>query len=217
MNDVSEQLWWYVARSSGIVSWCLLAASVGLGITMSLRAAARRRGIRPSPTSSRLRANWLLDLHRFLGGVATIFVGVHVGAIVADSYVHFGPTDVLVPLASSWHPVAVAAGIVAMYLLLAVELTSLARNRLTRNPSTRWVWRFVHGASFPLFVLATLHGISAGTDASALWLRTAMLLSAAIVTVLCAVRILQGRYATAVPTRRPTRAVTPQDTSVRAT
>ena len=69
----------------------------------------------------------MLDVHRFLGGLAAVFVGVHVIGLLLDSFVAFGPTDVLVPLASSWHPVAVAWGIVAMYLLVAVELTSLGR------------------------------------------------------------------------------------------
>ena len=42
---------------------------------------------------------------------ATIFVGVHVGSIMLDSYTSFGPADVLVPFASSWHPLAVAWGV----------------------------------------------------------------------------------------------------------
>ena len=94
-----------------------------------------------------------------LGGLALVFTGVHVGAIVVDTYVHFGLVDVLVPFAAKWHPVAVAAGIGALYLLAAVELTSLLRARLPRV-----VWRRVHYASFPLFVFATVHGLTAGTD-----------------------------------------------------
>ena len=54
---------------------------------------------------------------------------------------------------------AVAWGVVAGYLLLAVELTSLARARLPKR-----AWRRVHTASFVLFVMATVHGLSAGTD-----------------------------------------------------
>src|SRR5205823_8781173 len=89
------------------------------------------------------------------------FTGVHVVAILADSFVHFSVMDVLVPLSSGWHPVAVAWGIVSMYLLAAVELTSLARRHLSKQ-----VWRGFHFLSFPLFALATIHGLSAGTDAT---------------------------------------------------
>jgi predicted ferric reductase len=169
------QLWWDTARAGGIVSWCLLAASVLWGLAMSTRT-----------VPGRVRPNWMLDLHRFLGGLAVVFVGVHVTSIVLDSYVHFGLADVLVPLASSWHPVAVTWGIVGLYLLLAVELTSLARHRLPRR-----AWRAVHALSFPLFATATIHGITAGTDRrNAIWQATVWTTSAAVV-VLTMVRLLQ--------------------------
>jgi len=145
------QLPWYIARSAGLVAWTLLAASVLWGLCMSTR--ARAFGHRPRPA-------WMLDLHRWLGGLATIFVGVHVLAILADSYVPFSLASVLVPFASHWRPSAVAWGVVGMYLLVAVELTSLARRQLPRR-----AWRAVHFASFPLFVAATAHAFMAGTDA----------------------------------------------------
>jgi DMSO/TMAO reductase YedYZ heme-binding membrane subunit len=169
------QLWWDTARAGGIVSWCLLAASVLWGLAMSTRT-----------VPGRVRPNWMLDVHRFLGGLAVVFVGVHVASIVLDSYVHFGLAEVLVPLASSWHPVAVAWGIVGLYLLLAVELTSLARRRLARR-----TWRAVHALSFPLFAMATIHGITAGTDrGNPVWQVTVWATSAAVV-VLTLVRLLQ--------------------------
>jgi hypothetical protein len=146
---VSSQLWWYVARAGGIVAWALLASSVVLGLFLSTR-------LRPLNA----RPVWTTDLHRFLGGLATIFVGVHVAAIMLDSYTSFGLGDVLVPFASAWHPLWVAWGIVGMYLLVAVELTSLARQRMPRK-----LWHAVHLASLPLFVVATVHFAGAGTDA----------------------------------------------------
>jgi methionine sulfoxide reductase heme-binding subunit len=146
---VTNQLWWYVARAGGIVAWILLAASVVLGLFLS----TRLRPLNAPPV-------WTTDLHRFLGGLATIFVGVHVAAIILDSYTSFGVADVLVPFASSWHPLWVAWGIVSMYLLLAVELTSLARARLPRK-----LWHAVHLLSLPLFAFSTVHFAGAGTDA----------------------------------------------------
>lgn len=145
---MSGTLPWYVARSSGLVAWGLLAGAVIWGLLMTSKVL---RG--------RVKNSWLLDLHRWLGGLALVFTGVHVGAILADSYVHFGLASVLVPLASRWHPVAVAWGIVSLYLLAAVEVTSLLRRRLSNR-----LWRRVHFLSFPLFVLSTVHGLTAGTD-----------------------------------------------------
>jgi methionine sulfoxide reductase heme-binding subunit len=169
------QLWWDTARAGGIVAWALLAASVVWGLVMSTKAAP-----------GRIRPNWMLDLHRFLGGLAVVFVGVHVASIVLDSYVQFGLAEVLVPLASSWHPVAVAWGIVGLYLLLAVELTSLARRRLPRR-----AWRAVHALSFPTFALATVHGLTAGTDRGNLLWQVVLWGTVAAVVFLTVVRLLQ--------------------------
>ncbi len=52
------------------------------------------------------------DQREYLGGLATIFTAVHVVSIRADTYVHFGPVQVLVPFTASWRPGAVAAGVV---------------------------------------------------------------------------------------------------------
>ncbi len=61
------------------------------------------------------------------------------------------------PLTGSWRPGAVAWGIVAMYLLVAVELTSLARARLPKR-----VWDWSHYIAFPLFLFASIHALTAG-------------------------------------------------------
>ena len=148
-----QQLWWYAARASGLVAWALLAASMLWGLALTTRAFAGWAAPR-----------WLLDLHRWLGGLAVVFVAVHLTSVVADSFVHFGVADLLVPLASRWRPGAVAWGVVAVYLLAAVEVTSLLRRNLP--PS---LWRVVHGLSFPLFVLATVHALLAGTDTAHAW------------------------------------------------
>ena len=145
---MNEQVYWYVARATGIVAWSLLSMAVLWGVLLSTRLVAQRA----TPA-------WLLDLHRFLGGLSVIFVGLHLAGLVADSYVHFGLADLLVPFASDWRPVAVGWGVVAFHLLLAVELTSLARKRIPAR-----LWRRVHASSFVLWVLATMHTVSAGTD-----------------------------------------------------
>jgi DMSO/TMAO reductase YedYZ heme-binding membrane subunit len=168
-----SQLWWYCARAGGIVAWGLLSASVLWGLVMSTK-------VKPP----RVRPAWMLDLHRFLGGLATIFVGVHIGSILLDSYTHFGLADVLVPFTSAWHPGAVAWGIVALYVLLTVELTSLARRYLPNK-----IWRRIHVASLPLYGLATIHFLVAGTDAHETLPRLIMFVVTAAVVGLTIVRV----------------------------
>ena len=145
-----SHLAWYVARSAGLVGWGLLAVSVLLGVLLA-----------PPRLTRRLDAAWLRDLHPYVSGMAVVFVVVHVVAVIADSYTSFGLADVLVPLASSWHPVGVAWGVIGMYLLVAIELTSLAKHRLPAR-----TWRLVHQASYPVFLLSTVHLMVTGTDAA---------------------------------------------------
>lgn len=166
---------WYIARAAGLVSWALLAAATLWGLALSTKVFGRR----PRP-------NWLLDLHRWLGGTALAFTGVHVVALLADQYVHFGLTEIFVPLASKWHPVAVAWGIVAAYLLVAVEVTSLARKRLSKR-----IWHRVHTASFVLFVMATVHGLTAGTDGRTLVVRLVALAVGTVFIGLTAIRLTE--------------------------
>jgi predicted ferric reductase len=116
--------------------------------------------------------------------LALVFTGIHVGSIVLDSYVHFGPVEVLVPFTGSWHPAAVAWGVIALYLLVAVELTSLARKRISKR-----AWRLTHYLSFPLFFLTTVHALSAGTDRSTFLLRAVIAVVTAVVAALTFIRV----------------------------
>ena len=190
-----SHLFWYTARAAGIVAWALLAASVVWGLWLSGR--VRPFGVRPA---------WVLDLHRFLGGLATIFVGVHVLAILADSYTSFGLSDVLVPFASSWHPLAVAWGVVGLYLMLAVELTSLARKHLPNR-----IWRAIHMSAFPLYAFATIHYLAAGTDATNPMSLAAIVVATGCIVALTIRRVSEMRARTArratptEPSRTPSR------------
>jgi DMSO/TMAO reductase YedYZ heme-binding membrane subunit len=157
-----SQIPWYAARASGVVAWALILLTIVWGMLLATRVLGRRA----APA-------WLLSLHRYLGALAVVFVGVHVGAILLDTYTSFGPVDVLVPFASSWHPVAVAWGIVGMYLLAAIEITSLLRHKLSNK-----VWHAIHLTSYILFGVVTVHFVTAGTDARAILASTAAVLIA---------------------------------------
>jgi predicted ferric reductase len=148
---VTEHLAWYVSRGTGLVTWGLLVAAMVWGLLLATHALGRRA-----------RPWWMLGVHGFLGTLTVVFVGVHVLAIMADSYTSFGVVDVLVPFASSWKPLPVALGVVGLYLLAAIEVTSLLQRYLSRA-----AWRRVHLLSYGLFVVATLHALTAGTDVRA--------------------------------------------------
>lgn len=148
LGAVDSRVTWYVVRASGLVLWLICAAAIIWGLVLSTRT-VRRRGM-PA---------WLADLHSFLGTLALVFCAVHVVALALDRFVDFGWRELFVPFASSWRPGAVAWGIVAMYLLVAVQVTSWMRRRLPRR-----VWHGVHLTSFVIFMSGSIHGITAGAD-----------------------------------------------------
>ena len=166
------------------MSWALLTLAVIGGLQLSTRLVRR-----PAPA-------WVLDVHRFVAGLAVVFLGVHLVGLVADTFIGFGPADLFVPFVSSYRPGAVALGIVSMYLLLAIEITSLLMKRMSRK-----VWHGIHLTSYVLFPLATLHGLTAGTDRHNDLFRLACLAAAAVVLFMSLVRILAPRRTPAARSR----------------
>jgi hypothetical protein len=177
---VSSHIWWYVARASGLVAWSAAGLSIVLGLLL-----AGRLGQRPT-------AAWRQDLHRFVAGLAVAFLGLHLTALVLDPTVPFGVAALTIPLASTWRPTAVAWGVVAAWLLVVVEGTSIAKRRLPRR-----VWRRIHASGFLVWIGGTVHAITAGTDGSAVrWLA---LIGSALILNLAALRVVGRR----VPGARP--------------
>ena len=172
---MNPHLWWYLARAGGLVAYGLLAASAVWGLAVSTRLLGRW----PAP-------GWALDLHRFLGGLALAFTGIHLVGLLLDSYVQFRPIDMVVPLASRWRPAAVAWGVVSLYLLLGVELTSLARRHLPHR-----LWRRVHLGAYPLLALATVHLLTAGHDRARLPVLVLLVATAAAMTFVALFRLLR--------------------------
>lgn len=145
---MSEQTWWYLSRSSGIVAMVLLVLSVVWGILLSTRA------LKPMD-----RPAWLLDLHRWLGGTALVMTGLHLLGVYFDGYIDFGFTELLVPGASEYRPLAVAIGVVSLYVMIAVQATSYLRRWMSKR-----AWRTVHMSSYGLVWGAAIHAGLAGTD-----------------------------------------------------
>ena len=177
---MNTHFWWYMARSTGIVAWALAVASVLWGLALSTRA------LGPKP-----RAPWLLDLHRWLGALTVMFVGVHLVALVGDNFLHFGWVELFVPMASTaYKPGAVTWGIVAFYFLLLVEGTSLAMKKMPKN-----VWHSIHLTSYVVAAAATVHMLTAGTDSSTPALRWAALGGAIAIVFFTIYRLLAPKAA----------------------
>jgi DMSO/TMAO reductase YedYZ heme-binding membrane subunit len=182
---MSDQFWWYVCRASGLVAWAVLTLALIWGVLLAAKA-----------VPSKVRPPWMVDLHRWLGGTALVLVGVHLAALLADSYVHFTLVDLLVPFASSYEPLGVAVGVLALYLLALVQVSSLAMRRIP----TTW-WRGIHMTSYGLVFVVSLHAVLTGTD-----VLRGFYLAATIVLAVAPVVAITIRLARPRPVRAATKA-----------
>jgi methionine sulfoxide reductase heme-binding subunit len=176
---------WYTARAGGMLAFALLTASVVLGLALSGRA--------------RLR-HWprfaVEDVHRFAGLLAGTFVGIHVLALLLDTYVPFSLAQVVVPGTATYRPVATALGVVALELLAALAITNRCRKRLSYR-----FWRRAHYLNFAVWSLALVHGIAAGTDSGTAWAVALYALAAGSVAGLVVWRVGGGRAVAAAGAR----------------
>ncbi len=162
MNDIA----FFLTRSSGIVASILLVAALLWGFLFSSRA-----------TGKRLRPNWWLDLHNWLGGLALVFTIIHVVFSLLDANSGITLLRAVIPGANGDGRWAITWGVISMYALIAVVLTTWPKKMTNR----RW-WRIIHLVSVPALVLAFLHAYQSGSDSSRGAFQIGMLAAAAVGT-----------------------------------
>jgi predicted ferric reductase len=175
---IISTVWWYLSRSTGLVAAVLIVAALIWGVLLSTRL------LKPVKKPA-----WVLDLHRWLATLALVFVGLHLFGLIADSYVEFSLASVLIPFVSDWKPLAVTWGVFALYLLVAIQLSSWQKIR-SRLP--RKVWHGIHLGSFPLLWLVVVHSGAAGTDARNRLYTVSLLALVAVAMFVVLYRILAG-------------------------
>lgn len=144
---------WYATRATGLVTLLMLTASVLLGLMTAGRLSGER---------------WprflTAGLHRNVSLLVLVFLGLHVGTTVLDTYTSIPLTAAFVPFASGYKPGWLSLGAVAADLLVALLATSLARERLGYR-----TWRRVHWLAYACWPVAVAHGLGIGTDRSVGW------------------------------------------------
>lgn len=148
----ATKAWWYLSRASGFTAYVLLITSAVLGIALATRALGKK-----------VTAPWLLSLHRFASSIALLFLAVHMFSLLGDKYIQFTLADLLIPGASEWQTFAMTIGIISMYGLALIQLSSLLRNQISKR-----VWRSIHLISYLCLGGATAHALMAGTDSTGL-------------------------------------------------
>jgi methionine sulfoxide reductase heme-binding subunit len=157
---------WYATRATGLVTLLLLTASVLLGILTAGRFSSERW---PRFLSQ--------GLHRNLSLLVLVFLVLHVGTTLIDTYVSIPVTAAFIPFISSYHTIWLGLGAVASDLLLALLATSLLRKRIGHRS-----WRLVHWLAYACWPVAVAHGLGIGTDRNATWVF--------VLTMACALAVL---------------------------
>jgi sulfoxide reductase heme-binding subunit YedZ len=173
---VGPSAYWYLTRSTGVVSLVLLSASVVLGVAGIGRWSTER---------------WprfvLGSLHRNVSLLAMSFLLVHVLTAVLDGFAPISLLDAVVPFGGAYRSLWLGLGAVAFDLLIAVTLTSLLRRRMGYG-----AWRAAHWLSYACWPIALLHGLGTGSDVTATWMLALSLACLTVVVTAVAVRVIVG-------------------------
>lgn len=165
---------WFLTRSTGIVAGVLAVASLVWGLFFSAR-----------NTGTRLKPNWWLALHNYLGGLTLVFVGLHMLVSLLDTDAGLRFVDLLWPSSEvGW---AIGWGVVAFWLFVIVVLPSVARIR-RRLP--RKAWHVVHLLAVPAVVLSGVHAYQAGSDSFSVWFTRGLALLVGISLYPLTIRLL---------------------------
>jgi len=171
------QSYWYLSRAAGFVAYLLLWGSVVWGLLLSTKMG--KGSLRPAS---------LLDAHQFLSGVGLGFAFFHGLILMGDRYLSFPLFAVLLPFASAYEPVLVAAGQIALWLSALLIATFYVRQKI--GPK---LWRMIHYSGFVAFWLALIHAAALGTESGNLWIQFLYLVSGGAVLFLTIYRILAAR------------------------
>jgi cytochrome b561 len=145
---------WIWLRAAGIGAYVALFLSVAWGLVSTTGVVTKR----VSKASS----------NRFHASTATVglaLLAAHLMLLLLHDFIPFDLLDLLVPVRSTYRPFGVALGIVSMYALVIIAVSSWVRSKLSTS-----VWRSIHLLSVPAFMLALLHGVFAGTDTERPWM-----------------------------------------------
>jgi len=165
---------WDTARAGGFAAYVLLTLAVAVGLVLRNRWQSTRW--------PRLVTN---EVHGYLSLLALVFIVLHVLAVLVDPFTKFGLGEVLVPLASHYRPLWMGLGTVALYLLLAVWISSKLRTRIGYR-----TWRGIHVLAYAVYGAATVHGLGTGTDTRTPWALALYALSVLLVAALAGFRLL---------------------------
>jgi predicted ferric reductase len=156
MTGTSPKVFWYLSRSTALVSMGILWASMMLGVGITNKMARLWPG---APAA--------FALHEYLSLLGLGFAAFHGLILLGDHYANFSLSQILVPFTTSnFHPFWVGLGQLGFYTWALVTASFYIRKYIGQG-----TWRMLHYVSFFTYMAAMFHGISSGTDTSLTWVQ----------------------------------------------
>jgi sulfoxide reductase heme-binding subunit YedZ len=168
--------WWLASRASGLVALVLVTISVGLGLAMAGKL-MRRPGL----------SRKLMAVHEQTALAGLVAIAVHGISLLGDPWLHPGLSGIAVPFAMGFRPLATGLGITGGYLAALLGLSYYLRRRIGAR-----LWRRAHRATVLVYLLGLVHAFTAGTDASTVWFRWWVLMTAPLIGGLFVYRVFSG-------------------------
>jgi len=145
---------WVLGRASGVTSYLLMVLLVATGLVL---AHPWSRHLRlPSPRTRQ-------SMHVALATFTLVFTVLHVVVLATDPWAQVGWAGALLPMASTYRPVAVTLGVLAVWSGLLTGLTATFAGRFAAR-----IWWPVHKVAAAALVLVWGHSVLAGSDVAAL-------------------------------------------------
>jgi methionine sulfoxide reductase heme-binding subunit len=186
--DPFDYVWWIAARAAGIIAIVLVSASIGLGLAMATRA-RRRPGM----------AVALRRTHQYVALSALVAIAAHGVFLLLDPWLHPSASALVVPFQLGYRPVWTGLGVIAGWMIAVLAVSYWLRDRIGRDR-----WAAIHRLTVGAYVLALVHVVGSGTDATSRWLL--VVLAAALVPVVpLLARRLAGRRPAPPPAEPPRR------------
>jgi len=168
---------WHFSRSSGTVAFLLLAASTIWGLLLSSKMIKQH-----------VPAALSLGMHKTLSWLAILLTGLHALVLLADNYYSYTLANLLIPFTGPYRVGWVGIGIIAFYIMVLTSGSFYLRKRIGQK-----LWRRLHYLTFAAYLMATFHGIQAGTDSGNLGMQLIYWGSGFLVLTLTFQRMLVGK------------------------
>jgi predicted ferric reductase len=174
LSGPDPKAYWYLSKGSAFVALSLVWLSMALGLLMTNKMARIWPG---APVS--------FALHEFISLLGLGFALFHAFVLLGDHYIGYTLKQVLIPFFSTYEPVWVGLGQLGFYAMLIITFSFYLRSHIGQK-----TWRFLHYTSFATYLIALLHGITAGSDGSLPWVQQYYWVSGGALLFLLSYRIV---------------------------